>query len=73
MRTINQRAEHSSRLRKNLRLTRITDIMEERLPVHSLSFLFAHVLFAREQNGDRGAGAGSFANKRRMRGFPRQQ
>jgi hypothetical protein len=44
---INQRAEHSSPLRENLLLMRITNVMDERRPVHGLFFLFAHVLFAR--------------------------
>jgi hypothetical protein len=43
---INQRAEHSSPQRENLRLTRMTHVINER-PVHSLFFFFAHVLFAR--------------------------
>jgi hypothetical protein len=43
---INQRAEHSSPQRENLRVTRKTQVDEERR-VHSLFFLFAHVLFAR--------------------------
>jgi hypothetical protein len=47
MRTINQRAEHSSPLRENLRLTRKTQVMDEERRVRSLFFLFAHVLFAR--------------------------
>jgi hypothetical protein len=43
---INQRAEHSSPQRENLRVTRKTQVDEERR-VHSLFFLFAQVLFAR--------------------------
>jgi len=33
--------------RENLRLTRKTQVMDEERRVHSLFFLFAHVLFAR--------------------------
>jgi hypothetical protein len=44
---INQRAEHSSPERENLRLTRTTPVMDEQRLVHSLFFLFAQVLFAR--------------------------
>jgi len=47
MRTINQRAEHSSSYRENLRLTQKTQLMDEERHAHSLFFLFAHVLFAR--------------------------
>jgi hypothetical protein len=47
MRTINQRAEHSSPLRENLRPTRVAHEMEVPRPVHSLCFLFAHVLSTR--------------------------
>jgi hypothetical protein len=43
---INQRAEHSSPQRENLRVTRKTQVNEQRR-VHSLFFLFAQVLFAR--------------------------
>ena len=43
---INQRAEHSSPQRENLRVTRKTQVDEERR-AHSLFFLFAQVLFAR--------------------------
>ena len=73
MRTIIQCAEHSSPLRENLHLTGTTRLMDGRDPVLSLFFPVAHVLFAREQNGNRGAGAGSFTDERRMRGFPWQQ
>ncbi len=44
---INQRAEHSSPQRENLRLTLTTEVMDEQRRVHSLFFLFAYVLFAR--------------------------
>ena len=44
---INQRAEHSSSYRENLRATQKTQLMDEERRVHSLFFLFAHVLFAR--------------------------
>ncbi|PYK24671.1 MAG: hypothetical protein DME59_12555 [Verrucomicrobia bacterium] len=44
---INQRAEHSSPQRENLPLTHKTQVMDEERRVHSLFFLFAHVLFAR--------------------------
>ena len=43
---INQRAEHSSPQRENLRVTRKTQLDEKRR-VHSLFFLFAQVLFPR--------------------------
>ena len=43
---INQRAEHSSPHRENLRLTRTTHVINEG-PVHGLFFLFAQVLFPR--------------------------
>jgi hypothetical protein len=44
---INQRAEHSSSYRENLRATQKTQLMDEERHAHSLFFLFAHVLFAR--------------------------
>jgi hypothetical protein len=47
MRTINQRAEHSSPHSENFRLARMTQLMDEEHRVPSLFFLFAHVLFTR--------------------------
>jgi hypothetical protein len=36
--------------------------------VPRLFFISLRITFAREQNGDRGAGAGGFADERRVRG-----
>jgi hypothetical protein len=47
MRTIDQRAEHSSPHRENLRLARMTRVTDEERRAPSLFFLFAQVLFTR--------------------------
>jgi len=40
----------------------------ETYEAHRLFFISLRITFACEQNGDRGAGAGGFADKRRVRG-----
>ena len=69
-RIINQRVEHSSLRSENFNATYVSDVSygNETFEAARLCFISLRITFAREQNGDRGAGEGSPANQRRLRG-----
>ncbi len=48
--------------------SRVSHVTNGTYAVHRLFFISLRITFAREQNGDRGAGAGGFADERRVRG-----
>src|ERR1041385_7024975 len=68
-RIINQRVEHSSLRSENFHMTQLShDVLTNKsYAAHRLFFISLRITFAREQNGDRGAGTGGSTDKRRVR------
>ena len=68
-RIINQRVEHSSLRSENFDATLTSHVSygNETFEAHRLFFISRQITFAREQNGDRGAGTGGSTDERRVR------